>query len=84
MFVQESLIVGVPQREVLQELVGQPHQFVHPDIVLLIVGNLQKVQDNGVDADVAQKALFMRTRLVVFDAKLVHSDENLQIDNAFC
>ena len=36
-----DLIVLVTQTEVLQELVGQPHQLVHPDVLLGIEWNLQ-------------------------------------------
>ena len=41
-----DLIVLVAQTEVLQELVGQPHQLVHPHVLLGIKRNLQQVQDH--------------------------------------
>ena len=36
-----DLIVLVAQTEVLQELMGQPHQLVHPHVFLGIKRNLQ-------------------------------------------
>ena len=36
-----DLVVLVAQTEVLQELVGQPHQLVHPHVLLGIKRNLQ-------------------------------------------
>ena len=41
-----DLVVLVAQTEVLQELVGQPHQLVHPHVLLGIKRNLQQVQDH--------------------------------------
>ena len=41
-----DLIVLVTQTEVLEELVGQPHQLVHPHVLLGIKRNLQQVQDH--------------------------------------
>ena len=59
MLVQQGLILFVLQTEVLEELVGQSHQLVHPDVLLLVVGDLEQVQDNFVDAHVPQKALLV-------------------------
>ena len=38
MLVEQSLILLVLQAEVLEELVSQPHQLVHSDILLLDQG----------------------------------------------
>ena len=55
-FVQQSLIVDIPQAEVLEELVRQPHEFIHPDVFLLVVGDLEEVEDDAVDAHVAEES----------------------------
>ncbi len=34
----QDLVGVVAQTEALQELVGQPHHFVHPSVVFLLVG----------------------------------------------
>ena len=56
MLMQQRLVVHVPQTEVLQELVRQPHQLVHPDVFLLVVGDLKEVENDAVDAHVAEES----------------------------
>ena len=44
--VQQHLVVLVSETEVLQELVGEPHQLVHPHVLLGVKRDLQQVQHN--------------------------------------
>ena len=39
--VEEGLVLVVAQAEVLEELVGQPHEHVHPRVLLVVVRDLE-------------------------------------------
>ena len=82
-FVEERLILSVAQAKVLQELVGQPHELVHPYVLLLLVGDLEQVQDDAVNAHVPEKTLLVftglrRVTVALLDAKPVHPNQNLE------
>lgn len=83
LFVKEYLVLLVTEAEVLQELVSERHQFVHPHVFLDVVGNLQEVQDYRVHSDVAQQTLFVLARLRRLacaagdHAEPVHADQDL-------
>jgi hypothetical protein len=49
--------------------VSQSHQLVHPDILLLVVGNFEEIQNYFVNAHVAEQALLVFAR---FDALFKH------------
>ena len=73
---QQSLVLLVSQAELLEELVGHPHQDNHPGVLLVVVGDLEQVQDDRVDSHVPQQPLLVFSGLAVgrVDAKLVHSE----------
>jgi hypothetical protein len=67
--VEQSLIGLIFQAKVLQKLVSQSHQLVHPDILLLVVGNFEEIQNYFVNAHVAEQPLLVFAR---FDALFKH------------
>lgn len=83
MVVQQDLVLLIAQAEVLQELVGQAHELLHQLVVLLVVRILEEIEDDSVDANIAEQSLLMlawldhRTRTGCSYAKFVHADQNL-------
>lgn len=63
LLVQQDLVLLIRQAKVLQEIVRQAHQFVHPDIFLGVEWHLQQIQDDSMHADVTQESLFVFARL---------------------
>lgn len=57
--VQEHLILLVAQAKVLEKVVSETHQLVHPNVLLRVIWNLKQVQYNRVNANVSQKPLFV-------------------------
>ena len=51
-FVQQRLILNVSQAKVLQEFVSQSHKVVHPNVLFLVVWDLQQIEQNGMHAHV--------------------------------
>ena len=60
----------------LEKLVGQPHEDVHPGVLLVVVGDLEQVEDHGVHSHVPQEPLLVLSGLAVgrIDAQLVHPE----------
>ena len=65
MFVEQRLVLLVSSAEILEKFMGQSHQLVHPHVVLAVVGDLQQVQNDRVDAHVTQKALLVLPGFVI-------------------
>lgn len=77
---KKDLVLLVSKAEVLKELMGKSHEFVHANIFFSVVWHLQQVQNDSVHADVAKKALLMLAGFCWMSCytQFVHANQNLQ------
>lgn len=63
MFVQQDLILLIAEAEILQEIMSEPHEFVHSNILFGVERNLKQIENDSVNADVSQQPLLVFARL---------------------
>jgi hypothetical protein len=61
--VQKRLVLLVGQAKALEKLVRQPHELLHPHVLLLVKRNAQEVQHDRVDAHVPEQTLLVTPSL---------------------